>query len=79
MTNHPKRVEECLSNIKEYVESIKADKDGNKSIDARDILWIIDRFEQDVEDYFRHTQTKIELDDKTYIRLHYRPKSSAND
>jgi hypothetical protein len=78
--SHPPKVEECLANIKEYCLSIKADSNGNKHIDASDILWCIAQFPQSVEDYLQHTQTKIPLDDKTFIRLHYRPKKdSAND
>jgi hypothetical protein len=77
--SHPPLVVECLDNIKEFAQSIEADSNGTKHIDASDILWCIAQFPQSVEDYLQHTQTPIPLDDKTFIRLHYRPKDSANN
>jgi len=77
--SHPPLVVECLDNIKEFAQSIEADSNGTKHIDASDILWCIAQFPQSVEDYLQQTQTPIPLDDKTYIRLHYRPKDSANN
>lgn len=79
MSGHPPLVEECLANIKEYCESIKADSNCAKNINASDILWCIAQYDQSVEDYLQHTQTAIPLDATTFIRLHYRPTSSAND
>ncbi len=77
--SHPPLVVECLDNIKEFIESIRVDSNGTKQVDANDILWCIAQFPPSVEDYLQHTQTPIPLDDKTFIRLHYRPKDSAND
>lgn len=77
--SHPPKVEECLSTIIDYCRSIKADETGAKNIDATDILWIIYQCDPSVEDYLYRTQTAIPLEGNTTIKLHYRPKDSAND
>lgn len=77
--SHPPLVQECLDNITDYLATIKPNDKGEKNVEVTDILWIIAQFDQEVEDYLQRTQTPISMDGLTSIRLHCRPRESAND